>query len=78
MLRVSHAQATGHSGLQVNHKPLGCEIQMLQLRCTRKVLDQFRIPEESLWEPEDGDATLGNWYLNLATIDRRKVTNFYE
>jgi len=49
---------------------------MLQLRCTRKVLDQFNISNETLSDPEPTEATLGNWYVNVATIDRRKTMVF--
>ena len=49
---------------------------MLQLRCTRKVLDQFKIQTDTLFEPEPTDAALGNWYVNLATIERRKTLIF--
>ena len=49
---------------------------MLQLRCTKKVLEQFGIGVESLNEPASGNATLGNWYVNLVTIDRRKSLIF--
>jgi hypothetical protein len=48
----------------------------MQLRCTRKVLDQFGIPQSSLFDPASTDATLGNWYVNLVTIDRRKTLIF--
>lgn len=49
---------------------------MLQLRCTKKILDQFKIPKEALFEPESTDAALGNWYVNLITIERRKTLIF--
>jgi hypothetical protein len=49
---------------------------MLQLRCTKKVLDQFGISPKSLVEPEASDAPLGNWCVNMVTIERRKTLIF--
>ena len=49
---------------------------MLQLRCTKKVLDQFAVPKDALHEPIPTDAKLGNWYVNLVTIERRKTLIF--
>ena len=49
---------------------------MLQLRCTKKILDQFNISRDTLSDPEPTEATLGNWYVNIATIDRRKTLVF--
>ena len=49
---------------------------MLQLRCTKKVLDQFAVTKDALHEPTPTDATLGNWYVNLVTIERRKTLIF--
>jgi len=48
----------------------------MQLRCTKKVLDQFNIKEKDLSEPKSSQAILGNWYVNLVTIDRRKTLIF--
>ena len=49
---------------------------MLQLRCTKKVLDHFRISDPALAEPQSTDAALGNWYVNLVKIDRRNTLIF--
>jgi hypothetical protein len=49
---------------------------MLQLRCTKKVLEQFNISSNDLFDPVPTEATLGNWYVNIATIDRRKTIIF--
>jgi hypothetical protein len=49
---------------------------VLQLRCTQKVRDQFGIQAKSLASPKESDAALGNWYVNLVTISRRKTLIF--
>ena len=49
---------------------------MLQLRCTKKVLDQFELRPENLDEARPTEAALGNWYVNLTTIQRRKTLIF--
>ncbi len=49
---------------------------MLQIRCTRKVLDLFSYRAEHLAEIKDRDSLLGNWYVNELRIDRRKVLLF--
>lgn len=46
---------------------------MLQLCCTKNVIKQFGIPPESLAVASPTDAALGNWYVNLVTIERRKT-----
>lgn len=42
---------------------------MLQFRLTAKVRKLFGFTDENLSDPVDGDAFLGNWYLNLCRID---------
>ena len=49
---------------------------MLQLHCTRKVREQFGIPAGRLEQSKTSDAALGNWCVNLVTIDRRKTLIF--
>ena len=49
---------------------------MVQLGCTTKVLEQFRLRKDFLSEPRRGDAVLGNWYVGLVTIERRKTLIF--
>jgi hypothetical protein len=49
---------------------------MLQLRCTAKVIKELGIKSENLAIPALGDSILGNWYLNLFTVDRRKTFIF--
>jgi len=49
---------------------------MLQLHCTQKVCKQFGIHADPPAEPKTSTAALGNWYVNLVTIDRRKSLIF--
>lgn len=49
---------------------------MLQLRCTKKVLDLFSYTAQDLADIEESDSLLGNWYVNELRIDRRKVLLF--
>jgi len=49
---------------------------MLQLHCTQKVREQFGIRADRLAESKTSNAALGNWYVNLLTIDRRKTLIF--
>lgn len=49
---------------------------MLQLRCTAKVQKALGIKPGDLAEPTKGDSLLGNWYINLFTVDRRKTLIF--
>lgn len=49
---------------------------MLQFRCTRKVQKEFKIKPNELSEILEPDSTLGNWYVNISTIDRRKTLLF--
>jgi hypothetical protein len=48
---------------------------MLQLHCTQKVRKQFGIDVDS-HDSKPSNAALGNWYVNLGTIDRRKTLIF--
>lgn len=49
---------------------------MLQLRCTARVIKALGLKSDELVTPAQGDALLGNWYLNLFTVDRRKTFVF--
>jgi hypothetical protein len=49
---------------------------MLQIRCTGKVQKQLGIKPAQLSDIKEADSTLGNWFLNLFTIDRRKTFLF--
>ena len=49
---------------------------MIQLRCTGKVQKQLSIKPSELSNIKEPDSTLGNWYLNITTIDRRKTFIF--
>ncbi len=49
---------------------------MLQFRCTAKVQKEIGIKPKDLDEIVDGKSMLGNWYVNISTIDRRKVFLF--
>jgi len=49
---------------------------MIQFRCTKKVQNQLGLKPSDLSEVKKADSTLGNWYVNLATIDRRKTFLF--
>jgi len=49
---------------------------VLQLRCTKKVLDLFTYGKENLADIEESSSPLGNWYVNLLTIDRKKTLLF--
>jgi len=59
--------------------PISCYVSeriMIQLRCTAKAQKQLGIKPSELGDIKDPDSTLGNWYLNLFTIDRRKTFLF--
>ena len=43
---------------------------MLQLRCTKKVINYFKLGH-SLKPIQPPESLLGNWYVNLIKIDRR-------
>lgn len=49
---------------------------MLQFRCTEKVQKELGLKPKDLDEIKETDTTLGNWYVNIATIDRRKTFLF--
>ena len=49
---------------------------MLQLRCTGKVQKELGIKPTELSEIKEPNSTLGNWYVNISTIDRRKTFLF--
>jgi hypothetical protein len=49
---------------------------MLQLRCTAKVIRELGLRSGQLAMPAQGESKLGNWYLNLFTVDRRKTFVF--
>ena len=49
---------------------------MLQIRCTTKVQKELGIKKSELEEAIHSDSLLGNWYLNLFTVDRRKTFIF--
>jgi hypothetical protein len=49
---------------------------MLQLRCTAKVQHELGIKPNELAEARVGDSLLGNWCVNLFTVDRRKTLIF--
>ncbi|MBI3753872.1 MAG: hypothetical protein HY266_07535 [Deltaproteobacteria bacterium] len=49
---------------------------MLQVRCTKKVLDALGLKQADLSGIKEPDSTLGNWYAHLFTVDRRKTLIF--
>ena len=49
---------------------------MLQLRCTAKVQKEFGIKPSELVEAGSDSSLLGNWYINLFIVDRRKTFIF--
>jgi hypothetical protein len=49
---------------------------MLQFRCTGKAQKQLGLKLSELREIKKPDSTLGNWYVNLTTIDRKKTFLF--
>jgi len=49
---------------------------MLQFRCTGKVQKELELKPSNLSEPETGNSLLGNWYINIFTVDRRKTFIF--
>ncbi|EOK5742736.1 hypothetical protein ACM6WG_004276, partial [Vibrio vulnificus] len=51
---------------------------MYQLRCTKKVQDALGLKPADLTEVQDENFTIGNWYVNLFTADRRKCLVFME
>jgi hypothetical protein len=49
---------------------------MLQLRCTAKAQKELGIKKSELADAKRGDTLLGNWYVNLFTVDKRKTLIF--
>ena len=49
---------------------------MLQIRCTKKVLELFSCKAESMSDIKIAASLLGNWYVNELKIERRKVLLF--
>ncbi|MCG7899679.1 MAG: hypothetical protein JAY85_14655 [Candidatus Thiodiazotropha weberae] len=49
---------------------------MLQIRCTAKVQKELRIKKSELAEVKQSNTLLGDWYVNLFTVDRRKTLIF--
>lgn len=44
---------------------------MYTLRCTKRVLDRFRLPPHE-GEAEESDTVLGDWYANLLNVGRKR------
>jgi len=53
---------------------LGEGFELLQLRCTQKVIKQLGLSPKDLVECKTGDTPLGNWYINM--LERRKTLIF--
>jgi hypothetical protein len=49
---------------------------MLQLRCTAKVIKLLGLKPGDLSEIKISESLLGNWYVNLFVVDRRKTLLF--
>jgi uncharacterized protein DUF6933 len=49
---------------------------MLQLRCTQAVQRAFGLSAGDLSAIQEADSLLGNWYVNLFTVDRHKCFLF--
>jgi hypothetical protein len=49
---------------------------MLQLRLTKKVQTQLGLKPKELSEIKDSDSLLGNWFVNIFVVDRRKTLIF--
>jgi hypothetical protein len=49
---------------------------MLQFRCTAKVQKELGLKPKDLDDIQEPDSMLGNWYVNISTIDRRKTFLF--
>lgn len=49
---------------------------MLQFRCTAKAQKEFGLKPKDLDEIKEANTMLGNWYVNITTIDRRKTFLF--
>jgi hypothetical protein len=48
----------------------------MQIRCTHKLLKELGARDDDLMAVEKPDSTLGNWYANIFTVDRRKTIIF--
>jgi len=44
----------------------------LQIRCTRKLLDELGLSEAMVAGIRPADTLLGNWYANILRIEREK------
>jgi hypothetical protein len=49
---------------------------MLQFRCTAKVQKELGLKPKDLDDIQEPDTMIGNWYVNISTIDRRKTFLF--
>ena len=49
---------------------------MLQLRCTQTVLRELSLKPDDVSGTREPDSLLGNWYVNLFTVDRKKTFLF--
>lgn len=49
---------------------------MIQIRCTKKVLDTLGINNSELCECKETKAILGNWYTNIFMLERKKTLIF--
>jgi hypothetical protein len=49
---------------------------MIQIRCTQKVIKELRLKEKDLCDVKQPSGLLGNWYVNLFILDRRKTLIF--
>ena len=51
---------------------------MYQLRCTKKAQEALALKSADLSEPTDETFVLGNWYVNIFTVNSRKCLLFME
>ena len=49
---------------------------MLQLRCTQKVQKELGLKPDDICDARNSDSLLGNWYVNLFVVDRKKAFLF--
>ncbi len=49
---------------------------MLQLKCTGKVQTALKLKADQLHAIQTTDTLLGDWFVNLLTIDRSKTLLF--
>jgi hypothetical protein len=49
---------------------------MFQLRCTQKVQKELGLKPDDICDVRNPDSLLGNWYVNLFVVDRRKTFLF--